>query len=126
MTGTNQPTDDLCCSACDYSLRGLSKKDRCPECGQTVRRSRAIVRLRAARSKKREGWSASFTGGVLGAVVGLIAAIVPLFLMMEISYRITGYDAGNAGVLFCCTVPTFPIIGAMVGVMIAHWIANRE
>ncbi|MEM6551688.1 MAG: hypothetical protein AAF750_06140 [Planctomycetota bacterium] len=27
----------------------------------------------------------------------------------------TGYDAGNAGLLFCCTLPTLPVIGLAAG-----------
>lgn len=64
--------------------------------------------------------SMEVVGGIIGGGIGLFLAIVPLYVLMELSYERTGYDAGNAGVFFCCTVPTFPIIGAFIGVWLAH------
>lgn len=56
--------------------------------------------------------------GAVGFVIGLVLAVVPVFVMMEMSFRATGYDAGNGGILLCCTVPTLPIFGALAGIQL--------
>ncbi|MCZ6836786.1 MAG: hypothetical protein O7G85_13505 [Planctomycetota bacterium] len=51
----------------------------------------------------------------IGCAFGFALAVLPIWLSMQ-NYTIeTGYDAGNGGVLFVCTVPVFPIIGLMLG-----------
>lgn len=57
---------------------------------------------------------------IVGWIVGAVLAVVPLWLLMEWSTARTGYDAGNAGVFFVCTVPTFPIIGMALGGYIGY------
>lgn len=42
--------DDLRCTGCGYSLRGLPLDGRCPECGVTISDSLAAERLRLART----------------------------------------------------------------------------
>lgn len=61
-----------------------------------------------------------------GALVGAALAVTPIWYSMQRYTEETGYDAGNAGVLFCCTVPTFPMIGIAIGAAIGRAIDRRS
>jgi len=65
-------------------------------------------------------WTAILIG--LGAVLGAVLAVVPLTLMMAYEEARTGFGAGNAGVLFCCTIPVVPIVCMAIGGSIGYWI----
>jgi len=59
---------------------------------------------------------------IIGWFLGAVLAVVPLWLLMEWSAARTGYDAGNAGIFFVCTVPTFPILGLALGCYFSYWL----
>ena len=63
---------------------------------------------------------------VLGAGVGLWLAVYPLFFWMQAHQARTGFDAGNAGVLFVCTVPLLVPAGAFTGAFIGRRIGRRS
>jgi len=67
----------LSCTACGYSLRGLSRDRKCPECGQRVRRSMAAVRLREMRRR-----TLPFAA-MAEAFASLILGLLMVFLIVE-------------------------------------------
>ena len=69
-------------------------------------------------------WTAGMA--IAGAVLGGVLAVVPLWMMMSYSESQTGYDAGNAGVFFCCTVPLFPPIGLALGIAAGYAIDKSQ
>ncbi len=52
---------------------------------------------------------------IIGAAAGFVIGYLLPMLVMYVETRRTGYDAGNAGVLICCTVPLLTIAGAFAG-----------
>ena len=72
----------------------------------------------------RQWWTALFV--CIGTVLGAVLAVVPLWLMMEKSAAETGFDAGNAGVFFVCTIPVFTIIGVVIGAVIGQMIDRKS
>jgi hypothetical protein len=48
---------DLPCATCDYNLRGLTRRDRCPECGAGVARSLAVAAHGLTRAERAWLWA---------------------------------------------------------------------
>lgn len=59
--------------------------------------------------------------GIFVAAVGFVTGYLLPMLLMAIETKRTGYDAGNAGVLICCTVPVLTVAGFFVG----HFVGRR-
>jgi hypothetical protein len=72
----------------------------------------------------RKWWTALFM--CVGFALGATLAVVPLRRSMERYTAETGFDAGNAGVLFVCTIPLFPILGLGLGGLCGYAINARR
>ncbi|MEM6552961.1 MAG: hypothetical protein AAF750_12665 [Planctomycetota bacterium] len=66
------------------------------------------------------------TLAICGLVLGLLAAISVPYLLMRWSQWRTGYDAGNAGILFCCTLALFPLVGLIAGLLVGTSLDHRQ
>ena len=69
-------------------------------------------------------WTAGMA--IAGAVLGAVLAVVPVWMMMQDYTNKTGYAAGNAGIIFVCTVPLFPPLGLALGMAIGYAIDNPQ
>ena len=50
-----------------------------------------------------------------GLLVGAAMAVLPLWILMRLTAARTGFDSGNMGIFFCCTVPFLPLLGLFLG-----------
>jgi hypothetical protein len=64
--------------------------------------------------------------GIFGAAVGFVAGYLLPMVLMAIETKRTGYDAGNAGVLICCTVPLLAVAGLCVGYFVAGGLTGAD
>ena len=69
-------------------------------------------------------WTAGLA--IAGTVLGAVLAVVPVWMMMSHYTNQTGYGAGNAGVLFCCSVPLFPPLGLALGMAVGYAIDRSQ
>ncbi len=82
------------------------------------------VTLAVVALARRCPWTA--TGAIVGGALGCFLAVVPLWMLMARSSERTGYDAGNAGVLFACTVPFVPPVAIAIGAALGFLLDARR